>query len=57
MSSKNLYLVCTQNEDGDDDVSDNCFNSQTQKLVIGGVSSRDGEYSSVIEWTTGGGSS
>ena len=52
MSSKNLYPVCN----GDAGVTDNCFNSQTQKLVIGGVSARDEEYTKVIDWTTTGSS-
>ena len=52
MSSKTLYPVCSEN----DGVTDNCFNSQTQKLVIGGFSSRDEEYSKVIDWTTTGSS-
>lgn len=46
MSSKTLYPVC------DDVVTDNCFNGNTQKLVIGGVSARDMQYSDVLDWTT-----
>lgn len=48
MSTKTLYPVCN----GDAGVTDNCFNDQTQKLVTGGVSARDEEYTKVIDWTT-----
>jgi hypothetical protein len=47
MSTKTLNQVCH------DIVSDNCFNIITQQLVIGGVSTRDVEYSEVIDWTGG----
>ena len=43
MSSKTLYPVC------DAAVTDNCFNGDTQKLVIGGISTRDEQYSRVID--------
>lgn len=47
MSSKTVYSVCSAA------VTDNCFNSDTQKLIVGGVSLRDDQYSKVIDWTDG----
>lgn len=47
MSTKTLYPVCSGV------VNDNCFNAETQKLVIGGVSNRDVAYTKVIDWSSG----
>lgn len=47
MSTKQLYPVCSAV------LVDNCFNTDTQKLVVGGVSVRDEIYSKVIDWSTG----
>lgn len=46
MSDKTLHPVCSPPT-----VTDNCFNVETQKLVIGGVSARDQVYSKVIDWS------
>lgn len=46
MSDKTLHPICNPPT-----VTDNCFNVDTQKLVIGGVSLRDRVYSKVIEWS------
>lgn len=45
MSDKTLHPICGPS------VTDNCFNLDTQKLVIGGVSARDRVYSKVIDWS------
>lgn len=45
MSDKTLHPICSPS------VTDNCFNVNTQKLVIGGVSVRDQVYSKVIDWS------
>lgn len=45
MSDKTLHPICGPS------VTDNCFNVDTQKLVIGGVSARDQVYSKVIDWS------
>lgn len=44
MSDKTLHPNCSPPI-----VTDNCFNVDTQKLVIGGVSLRDQVYSKVID--------
>lgn len=47
MSTKTVHPVCS------DTVTDDCFNVDTQKLILGGVSTRDDNYSKVIDWTGG----
>lgn len=47
MSMKRLHPVCSEI------VTDNCFNSDTLKLAVGGVGSRDLGYSKVIDWRGG----
>ncbi|OTB04414.1 hypothetical protein M426DRAFT_11561 [Hypoxylon sp. CI-4A] len=48
MSDKTQWPVCDGAE-----VTDNCFNTDTQQLLVNGVSARDSPYSSVVDWTTG----
>ncbi|KAI9785425.1 MAG: hypothetical protein M1816_000440 [Peltula sp. TS41687] len=47
MATKTLFPVCSSS----DRVKDNCFNIDTRKLVIGGISTRDVDYPRVIDWT------
>lgn len=47
MSTKTLHPICS------DIITDNCFNTDAQKLILGGVSTRDVDYSKVIDWTGG----
>ncbi|KAI1335271.1 hypothetical protein F5Y15DRAFT_255325 [Xylariaceae sp. FL0016] len=46
MTDKTLWPVCG------DGVADNCFNTDSQKLIQNGVASRDESYTRVLDWTT-----
>lgn len=46
MSDKTLHPICSPT------ITDNCFNVDTKKLVVGGVSARDRVYSKVIDWSS-----
>jgi hypothetical protein len=52
MSDKTLWPVCAT----DGSAMDNCFDSVTQKLIVGGKVTRDQAYSRVTSWGVSGGS-
>ncbi len=45
MSTKTLHPICSAT------VTDDCFNMDTHKLIVGGISTRDQAYSKVIDWS------
>ncbi|RYO97129.1 hypothetical protein DL765_011298 [Monosporascus sp. GIB2] len=46
MSDKTLWPVCNEQ------ILDNCFNTDVRQLIVGGVSTRDTPYENVIDWTS-----
>lgn len=51
MSDKTIWPFCDQARH----ITDNCFNTDLQQLVIGGMVARDTKYGRVLSWGSGGG--
>ncbi|KAI2472614.1 hypothetical protein F4781DRAFT_344998 [Annulohypoxylon bovei var. microspora] len=45
MSDKTQFPVCSAS------VADNCFNTDSQQLIVNGVSARDSPYTNVVDWS------
>lgn len=47
MSDKTLWPICKA------DVTDHCFDTNLNQLIVGGVATRGSPYENVIDWTSG----
>ncbi|KAH7140221.1 hypothetical protein B0J13DRAFT_637641 [Dactylonectria estremocensis] len=45
MSDKTLWPVCSE------EIQDDCFNTDSQQLIQGGLATRDSPYTVVVDWT------
>ncbi|ORY56996.1 uncharacterized protein BCR38DRAFT_450541 [Pseudomassariella vexata] len=46
MEDKTMFPLCS------DEITDNCFNTDVQKLIVNGVATRDSDYGRVLDWTS-----